>query len=113
MFCANCGKENAEHNTNCTSCGAPLHRSGHGHERPSESVPNHLVWAILATLFCCLPTGIAAIVYAAQVNGKLEAGNVQGARKASDNAKMWSWISFGLSLFVGLGYFILIATSGL
>ena len=32
--------------------------------------PNHLVWAILSTLFCCLPLGIASIVFAAQVNSK-------------------------------------------
>ena len=32
--------------------------------------PNNLVWAILSTLFCCLPLGIVSIVYAAQVNGK-------------------------------------------
>ena len=37
-------------------------------------VPNHLVWAILSTLFCCLPLGIVSIVFAAQVNGKLAAG---------------------------------------
>jgi hypothetical protein len=30
-----------------------------------ENIPNHLVWAILATLFCCLPLGIVSIVYAA------------------------------------------------
>ena len=41
---------------------------------PGTTVPNYLVFAILATVFCCLPTGIPAIVYAAQVNGKLQAG---------------------------------------
>ena len=35
------------------------------------SVPNYLVQAILTTIFCCLPFGIVAIVFAAQVNGKL------------------------------------------
>ena len=35
----------------------------------STQVPNHLVWAILATLFCCLPTGIVSIIHAAKVNG--------------------------------------------
>ena len=45
----------------------------------SSYVPNHLVWAILSTLFCCLPLGIVSIVFAAQVNGKLAAGDVAGA----------------------------------
>jgi hypothetical protein len=62
------------------------------------AVSNYLVFAILATVFCCLPTGIAAIVYAAQVNGKLQAGDLIGAQAASKNAKMWCWISFGLGV---------------
>lgn len=110
MICPKCGKENDAGNNNCSSCGAPL--SG-GSQGAREHVPNHLVWAILATLFCCLPTGIVAIVYAAQVNGKLEAGNVAGAREASDNARLWSWISFGLGLVSIFGYFVLFAAAGL
>jgi hypothetical protein len=62
------------------------------------SVPNYLVQAILCTLCCCLPLGIVAIVYAAQVNGKLQAGDFAGAQAASKNAKLWCWIAFGLGL---------------
>jgi hypothetical protein len=55
---------------------------------PAATVPNYLVFAILVTVFCCLPTGIAAIIYAAQVNTKLQAGDIAGAQQASKNAKM-------------------------
>ena len=72
------------------------------------SVPNYLVWAILATLCCCLPTGIAAIVYAAQVDGKLAGGDYQGALSSSNNAKMWSWISFGIGAVFSVVYFFAI-----
>lgn len=65
---------------------------------PAAPIENYLVFAILATILCCPPTGIPAIVYGAQVNGKLQMGDVAGAKKASDNAKMWCWISFGLGL---------------
>ncbi len=65
---------------------------------PGATVPNYLVFAILATVFCCLPTGIAAIIFAAQVNGKLQAGDLAGAQAASNNAKIWCWVSFGLGL---------------
>jgi hypothetical protein len=66
-------------------------------------VQNYLVFAILATVFCCLPAGIPAIVYAAQVNGKLQMGDVAGAQVASNNAKMWCLISGGLGLaWVGI-----------
>ena len=57
-----------------------------------------LVPAILVTVFCCLPFGIVSIVNAAQVNGKVEAGDIEGARRTSANAKMWAWISFGTGL---------------
>jgi len=59
----------------------------------SEYVPNHLVWAILTTLFCCLPLGIVSIVFAAQVDGRRAAGDLQGAWKASEQAKLWALLS--------------------
>ena len=61
-------------------------------------VPNYLVPAILTTVFCCLPFGIVAIVYAAQVNSKLAAGDRAGAMAASKSAKTWTFAS----LFSGL-----------
>ncbi|MCX6401612.1 MAG: CD225/dispanin family protein [Propionibacteriales bacterium] len=51
---------------------------------------NNLVWAILSTLFCCLPLGIASIVFAAQVNGKWAAGDAAGARESADKAKKFA-----------------------
>jgi hypothetical protein len=71
-------------------------------------VPNYLVPAILTTVFCCLPFGIVSIVYAAQVNGKLEAGNRAGAIESSNKAKKWAWISFGTGLVLIVGYLVLV-----
>lgn len=65
---------------------------------------NYLAWAILATLCCCLPAGIPAIVYAAQVDGKWAAGDHAGAQQSSENAKLWSLISLGLGVVSGLIY---------
>ena len=66
--------------------------------------PNHLVMAILSTLCCCLPAGIVAIVYAAQVDGKVDAGDIQGAQQASYNAKMWSFASIGVGVVAAAVY---------
>jgi predicted secreted protein len=66
------------------------------------NVANYLVPAILVTVLCCLFTGIPAIVYAAQVNGKLATGDIAGAQVASKNAKMWCWISVGAGLLIGV-----------
>ena len=58
-----------------------------------QTVPpsSHLVGAILATLFCCLPFGIPAIVYASKVESRWYAGDHQGAIEASNSARNWCW----------------------
>lgn len=58
-----------------------------------EYIPNHLVWAILTTLFCCLPLGIVSIVFASQVDGRRAAGDLAGAWQASEQAKFWAILS--------------------
>ncbi len=51
---------------------------------------NNLVWAILSTIFCCVPLGVASIVFAAQVNGKWAQGDVAGAQESADKAKKFA-----------------------
>ena len=116
MFCSQCGANNADNALVCVQCGRTLQPGAAPTPLPvpgvvippGATVPNYLVFAILATVFCCLPTGIPAIVYAAQVNGKLQAGDLAGAQLASKNAKMWCLISLGLGLAVTVLYIILI-----
>ena len=64
----------------------------------TANIPNYLIPAILATLFCCLPVGVVSIIFATQVNSKLEAGDVAGATEASRKAKMFMFIAVGLGL---------------
>jgi hypothetical protein len=77
----------------------------------SASVPNYLVLAIIS-LFCCTPLGIVAIIFAAQVNGKVAAGDIAGATDASKKAKMFSYISIGLGLAGILCYVLFIVVMG-
>ena len=111
MFCSQCGASNPDGAAVCKQCGrnlpvtAPLSVPSPGVlQPPAVYVPNYLVFSILTTVLCCLPTGIPAIIYSAQVNGKLQAGDIAGAQVASRNAKMWCWISFGLGLAFTLIY---------
>jgi hypothetical protein len=67
-----------------------------GTETPG-SIPNYLVLSIIS-LFCCLPLGIVAVIFAAQVNNKVAAGDTAGALDASKKAKMFSYIALGLGL---------------
>jgi hypothetical protein len=52
-------------------------------------VPNYLPWAIAVTLCCCMPGGVASIVYAAQANAAWRGGRVEDAQKAADKARLW------------------------
>ena len=72
-----------------------------GIREPRPHVPNHLVLAILVTIFGCLPFGLVAIVCAAQVNGRLDAGDYEGAKRASDSARTWAIVSVALGLISG------------
>ena len=74
-----------------------------------ERIPTYLVPSIL-TLCCCWPLSIVAIVFAAQVNSKLAAGDIAGARDASAKAKMFCWIAFGIGL---AGWLIWSLTGGM
>ena len=65
-----------------------------------------LVESILATIFCCLPFGIAGIVNAAKVESKFAQGDLEGADRASANAKQWTLISAALGVLVVLLAFI-------
>lgn len=65
---------------------------------------NHLVLAILSTVFCCLATGIASIIYASKVNEAYARGEYEEAQTASKNAKMWALIGAGVALVVWIVY---------
>jgi hypothetical protein len=75
------------------------------------AVPNYLVLAIIS-LFCCLPLGIVAVIFAAQVNGKVAAGDTAGALDASKKAKLFSYISIGLGL-AGIVCYVLLMILGI
>ncbi|MEN6371571.1 MAG: CD225/dispanin family protein [Armatimonadota bacterium] len=79
---------------------------------PPPNVPNHLAESIVVTLFCCLITGIVAIIYSTQVNSKLQQGDYAGAVDSSNKAKTWSWVSFGLGLVGIVIRIILMAAKG-
>lgn len=118
MYCSTCGRQVAPDARFCDNCGAAItdqqaggpqyapgmpYQSQAGYGTPVD-IPNYLVQAIIVTICCCLPAGIVAIVFAAQVNGKVDAGDYEGALRYSRNARTWCWVSFGLGIAVTLIY---------
>ena len=61
--------------------------------------PNYLVWAILATVLCFWPLGIASIVFSTQVNSKWARGDVEGAAASSHKAKTFAIVTAVVGLF--------------
>ncbi len=121
MFCPSCGFENDASAGFCKSCGRslsntvtaePATSSGSG-PTAQPHIPNYLVQAILVTIFCCQPFGIVSLVFAAQVNGKIVSGDIEGARRMSEDARKWAWVAFwtGLGILIAsvLIYAVLIA----
>jgi hypothetical protein len=105
VFCPKCGATNDDNAWKCVQCAnilqqAPAAVPG----APTQVIPNYLWQAIVCTVCCCVPLGIPAIVYAAQVNSKIAVGDLLGAQNSSKNAKMWCWIAFGVGLAVSLIY---------
>ncbi len=107
IYCPQCGNANADTATVCAGCQAALPRAGEAAApgaapAAKPQISNYLIPAVLVTLCCCLPGGIVAIVYATQVNSKLQAGDIAGAQAASKNAKLWCMVAAGVGLVVML-----------
>lgn len=71
-------------------------------------VPNYLWQSIAATVLCCMPFGVVAIIFAAKVDGLVAKGDIAGAMAASKSAKTWVNVSAGAFLL----FFILAILTG-
>lgn len=76
---------------------------------------SYLAWAIVVTLLCCLPAGVAAIIFSCRVNSKWARGEYDDAVRASNRAQLWIilsivhgliwsvasmfWAPFGVSIY--------------
>jgi len=120
MFCPQCGAANADNAAQCTQCGTPL-QPVQAHIPPplvspqpygGPVVESYLIPSILVTVLCCLPFGIPAIVFAAQVQEKLNRGDIAGAQHASKNAKTWCIVAAAVPLVFGVLYVLLMIVIG-
>jgi len=62
--------------------------------------PTNLVWAIISTVLCCIPTGIVAIIYALKVTNKYREGDIEGAKRASETGAWWCIATIILGIIV-------------
>lgn len=71
----------------------PYYESNYRENDTSRMPRTYLAWAIVATLLCCIPTGIVAIIYASRVSSKYMQGDYYGSQRASQNALTWIIVS--------------------
>ena len=124
----NCGAELRKIQTPNVDVPPPVQGPGFSGSTSSSaaSVPNisnYLVQSVLLTILCLVLspftlfftfigviTGVVAIVYGAQVNGKVAGNNYAGAHESSSSARLWTWITFAFVIleFLILAVFLLL-----
>lgn len=62
--------------------------------------PTNLIWAIISTVLCCIPTGIVAIIYALKVTNKYREGDIEGAKRASEVGAWWCIATIILGIII-------------
>ncbi|MDR2512485.1 MAG: CD225/dispanin family protein [Puniceicoccales bacterium] len=62
----------------------------------------YLVWAILGTMFCCIPFGIVSIIYASKVESLWISGRHAEALAASKSARTWVIVTAVLGVVLNL-----------
>ena len=129
MFCKKCGQQIDDGANFCEYCGADQRPAPEAEPeasvwQPSQPEPNsqplyntlpeaggvkgtaYIVWSILVTLFCCLPLGIPAIVFAAKIDNCNAQGDFAGAAenaRKSKNFMIWGAV---LSVVFTIVYFV-------
>ncbi len=73
----------------------------------------YLIWSILSTLFCCLPFGVAGIIFAAKIDALVAQGDIMGAEEAAKKAKLFTIIAAVGGGVIMIAYFALIVLGGL
>lgn len=103
MYCPKCGYQNNDNTDKCFQCSEIFPK-----EEKSEKVisvqctpvkiETYLIHSILCTLFCCIPTGIAALFYSSKADSAAIKGNIAVAKIAAEKSKRWCLISFVLGI---------------
>jgi len=129
MFCKKCGMQIDDSASFCEHCGADQRPAAEPvYEAPSyqpsepqqdyQPVYNtapaaepvkgtaYLVWSILVTIFCCLPLGVPAIVFAAKIDNCNAQGDYAGAAENARKAKNFCIWGAVLSAVFCIIYFV-------
>ncbi len=138
-FCSNCGNQVNDGIKFCPKCGQAVggspqqqvyqqpnaqqqvyqqpnaqqqYQQANVQQQPVKPDSN-MILAILSTIFCCLPTGIYAIILANKVDKLYYSGEYDEAEEASNGAKKWSIIGLVLAVVIYIIYAITVFAFGI
>jgi len=96
--CTKCGETSHAEAHTCKHCGTRLHKKT---VDKLKQMPSTYLWqSVLVTILCCLPLGIPAIIYAAQVENRWRNGDIDGALRSSKNARNFAFFAFVIGLIL-------------
>jgi hypothetical protein len=74
------------------------HKTVHHHRKPMP--PTYLWQSIVVTIFCCLPLGILAIIFASRVQSRWIKKDYEGALYSSKIARNIAFWTFVIGIFI-------------
>jgi uncharacterized membrane protein YvbJ len=121
VYCPSCGAQNPDGAAFCSGCGKKLQQPGGGPQGgsvqqaqpvagPAPNMLYYMIGAIATTFLCCPPVGIAAIVFALQINTKVAVGDLEGAQKSAKIAMILCAVAAGLGV---IGWLIFLMLGGI
>lgn len=72
-----------------------------------ECPDTYMTKAVLATIFCCVPFGIVAIVFASKTGNLYREGDYEGAEWASERARHWINVAVFFGVLSAIASFFL------
>lgn len=120
MECKFCRSELPEDAKVCPNCGTPVdpqptQENEQGQDsmgnyglpqKPIDSTP-YIIFAIISTVLCCMPLGIAAIIYASRINMLQRTGDYEGAKDAAKKSKIIMIIGAVLTLIISMAVIVM------
>jgi hypothetical protein len=85
----------------------PYAPSGWNDASDVPNIPDYLIWNVLSTLFCCMPLGVAGIIFSIQTNSAKTRGDFEAAARHSSTAKTLLIVGAsvgGLQVLLSLAY---------
>ena len=99
MYCHQCGNELNPQTLFCPRCGVAVRgKNSSKNTSANVEVPDHLLGAIVVTVFCCFPLGVMAIVFSVLSDSRKRDGDIKGALAAARTADVCIDLSMQLGI---------------